>query len=57
MVRATAVTQKFDAVFIAQASVYQHVHEVASTNVLLVLTVHSNTVFHSLNESVFERIE
>ncbi len=42
-------------IFIAQAmyfSVYQHVCEAASTNVLLVLTVHSNTVFHSLNEKV-----
>ncbi len=35
-----------------------HVREAASTNVLFVYTtVHSNTVFHSVNESVFEQIE
>ncbi len=31
-----------------------HVCEAANTNVLL---VNSNTVFHSMNESVFERIK
>ncbi len=50
-------------IFIAQAmyfSVYQHVCEAASTHFFQfnsILTVHSNTVFHSLNEKVFERIE
>ncbi len=34
-----------------------HVREAASTNGLVYTTVHSKTVFHSANESVFEWIE
>ncbi len=39
-------------------SVYQHMcARAASTNVLLVLYNSSNTVFDSVNESVFERVQ